>query len=70
MTADQVLVFQRGGLKDQAVLAHTLLSHMGYEPMVQLTKHNAYITYNGKKVEVSSWRKVRIIEEEVLLTLE
>jgi hypothetical protein len=29
MTADQVLVFQQGSYKDQAVLAFTLLRHLG-----------------------------------------
>jgi len=59
MTADQVLVFQRGSLKDQAVLAYTLLKHKGFEPEILLTEDNAYVKPDKKYISVKDWKKVK-----------
>jgi hypothetical protein len=43
MTADQVLVFQQGSYKDQAVLAYALLRHIGVHSEIVITENNAYV---------------------------
>lgn len=48
MTADQVLVFQRGGFKDQAVLAYALLKEINLNPAIEVSADNAFIRLGDK----------------------
>lgn len=69
MTADQVLVFQRGSPKDRAVLAYTLLKHLGSEPAVVLTQSDGFIELDGLAYSLSSYRPADLSGEEILFRL-
>ena len=69
MTAEQVIVFQRGGLKDQAVLASILLKHKGYAPTVFVTRDNAYVQFEEGLFEAGTWTEIVAMEAEVELEL-
>jgi hypothetical protein len=69
MTADQVLVFQQGSYKDQAVLAYTLLQHMGIETEIVLTKDNAYIKLSDKYYNFDSGNYHKDLKGDQLLIL-
>ncbi len=55
MLADQVIVFKTGGLKDQAVLAFTLLTLRGYTPVITITADTAYIEVENRIYDVKDW---------------
>jgi hypothetical protein len=67
MLADQVIVFKTGGLKDQAVLAYTLLTLKGHEPEIKITKDNIYIDLGSKIYDVENWHEVSLISGNVEL---
>jgi hypothetical protein len=67
MTADQVLVFRQGGVKDQAVLAYTLLKHQGLSPRLYLTLDNAFLEFGEQLISVRHWETVDVIQERILL---
>ncbi len=69
MTADQVLVFQQGSLKDQAVLAYSILKHKGYDPVIKLTSENAYVEVDSKIFEANDWQEIKSIPEKVIFKL-
>jgi len=69
MTADQVLVFQQGSLKDQAVLAYSILKHKGYAPVIKLTSKNAYVEVDSKTFEANDWQEIKYIPEKVIFKL-
>jgi len=69
MTADQVLVFQQGSLKDQAVLAYTLLKHIDYDPILYLTSEGAYVEVNSNIYSLVINEVITQIKEPVLVTL-
>jgi hypothetical protein len=70
MTAEQVIVFKKGGFKDQAVLAFTLLKHNGFKPIIKITRDNAYITFeNGKIFQAGDWEPVNSIDGQVEMQL-
>ncbi len=59
MTAEQVIVFKKGGLKDQAVLAYVLLKHKGFRPLISITSDQAYLTLgDGRIFQASDWNQV------------
>ena len=66
MTADQVLVFQRGSFKDQALLACTLLKHIGIEAQITISKVNAYLLFNKQIYDLKNQSYVSLIEEPLL----
>jgi len=66
MTADQVQTFQTGGFKDQAVLAFTVLTHMGYKPLLYLTANDAYLAIDEDTLSVRNWEKVNQIQDQVV----
>jgi tetratricopeptide (TPR) repeat protein len=67
--ADQVLVFQRGSSKDKAVLAYTLLKHLGQDPSAILTETDGYIELNGKQYNVHTGRSEKIPDEDIVFRL-
>lgn len=67
MLADQVIVLKTGGLKDQALLAYTLLKLKGHEPEIKITKDNIYIDLGSKIYNVESWQEVGSITDNVEL---
>lgn len=69
MTADQVLVFQQGSLKDQGVLAYTLFKYKGYEPILFLTHVDAYVEVDGKLYSFREKKYINQISEDVLFKL-
>ena len=69
MTADQVLVFQQGGLKDKAVLAYSLLKHKGYEPEIKISKDNAFIEIDSKIYDFRNKKLITAISDEIILNL-
>ena len=69
MTADQVLVFQRGSFKDLAVLAYTLLKHKGYSPTINISEMNAYLCYNEKIYDFKKNKFIKSIDEPVRMVL-
>jgi|GEM_PF-2128221 len=69
MTAEQVIVFRRGSLKDQAVLALILLKHKGYKPLIKITHDNAYLEFDQQLYEAKSWQQVNSINGQVELVL-
>ena len=58
MTSDQVLVFQRGSMKDRALLAATLLNHMGFSAKVLIARYIAYVVFEDRVVEALAWTDV------------
>lgn len=69
MTADEVIACKTGGLKDQAVLAFTLLEDEGINSAIDICKENVYITFDDKMYEVNDWKQVEEINDEVILQL-
>lgn len=69
MTADQVLVFQQGSAKDKAVLAYTLLRHLGFDPEIVLTGRDAYIRFEGRMIDVLTGKEMDRITGNVLFCL-
>ena len=69
MTAEQVIVFERGGLKDQAILVFVLLKHKGYEPTIHVTRDNAYVVFEEGLFEAKTWSQVPALEGEIELVL-
>jgi hypothetical protein len=69
MTADQVLVFQQGGLKDKAVFAYTLLKLNGYQPLIKISKQNAFIQIDKQIFDFGNNKLINDISEEIILTL-
>jgi hypothetical protein len=69
MTADQVLVFQQGGLKDKAVFAYTLLKLNGYQPLIKISKQNAFIQIDKQIYDFGNNKLINDISEEIILTL-
>ena len=70
MVADQVIVFETGGPKDQALLAFTLLKLKGYQPVLTLTTESVYIEYDGSIYDAQTWEKVDTIRGRVTLILD
>ncbi len=69
MVADQVIVFKTGGIKDQAVLAFTLLKLKGYQPVITITTESAYIEYDGRIYDACTWDTVDSVQGTVTLVL-
>lgn len=69
MTADQVLVFQQGGYKDQAVLAHTLLKHMDIQANVIITGDNAFLKLSGRYYDFKNLNYCEVINGRQLCVL-
>ncbi|WP_152524003.1 hypothetical protein [Sporomusa ovata] len=69
MTGDQVIVFKKGSLKDQAVLAFSLLKLKGYNPEMVITEKNAFIRVDNDTYEAKTWDKVESIEGKVFLKM-
>ena len=69
MTAEQVIVFRRGGLKDQALLALVLLKHKGYEPILFVTGDRAYLQFEDHLYEAGTWTSADSVEGEIQLQL-
>ncbi|MBU7017368.1 MAG: hypothetical protein HXS44_07645 [Theionarchaea archaeon] len=70
MVADQVIVFETGGPKDQALLAFTLLKLKGYQPVLTITTESAYIEYDGRIYDAQTWESVDTIWGKVILVLD
>ena len=66
MTADQVLVFETGSIKDRAVFAFTILRHMSYDPVLYLGLNDAFIVVDSDTLSVKSLQKVENIPEEII----
>ncbi|MBN2602358.1 MAG: hypothetical protein JXR87_10225, partial [Candidatus Marinimicrobia bacterium] len=60
MTADQVLVFKTGSIKDKAVFAFTILAHLGIKPVLYLGPDDAVIAFNEM---IFSFKQCDYIEE-------
>ena len=69
MLADQVIVFKTGGLKDQAILAFTLLKLKGYDPVVTVTTDTVYVEFDGRMYDVKDWNVVDSVTGTVELVL-
>jgi hypothetical protein len=70
MTAEDVIVFRRGGWKDQALLAAVLLKRRGYAPEIFVTADNAFVALDdGRIYEARTWQPVPAISGTVLLTM-
>ena len=69
MTADQVMVFQQGSLKDQAVLAAAILFHMGLRPEVWIGRRGVYVHFDGRTIDVSDWKDAGKVSEKILIRL-
>jgi hypothetical protein len=70
MTAEDVIVFRRGGWKDQAVLASVLLKRMGYSPEMFVTADNAFVALgDGTVYEAKGWQEVPEVSGTVLLRM-
>jgi hypothetical protein len=69
MTADQVLVFQQGGLKDKAVLAYALLKLNGYQPLINISEQNVFIQIDKQIFDFRNNKLINDISEEIKLTL-
>jgi len=70
MTADQVLVFMRGGYKDQAILAGTLLKHMGYNPSVHMGEYNSWIELDNTFYDVKLGKKSAKHSENIVMEIQ
>ena len=70
MTAEDVIVFRRGGWKDQAVLASVLFMQMGYSPEMFVTADDAFVALgDGTIYEARGWQKVPAVSGTVLLQM-
>ena len=70
MTAEDVIVFRRGGWKDQAVLASVLLKRMGYSLEMFVTADSAFVALgDGTVYEAKGWQEVPEISGTVLLQM-
>lgn len=69
MLADQVIVFKRGSLKDQAVLAFTLLKLKGFDPEITITTDTVYIEFDRTIYNVQNWTVVDSVTGSVELIL-
>lgn len=69
MTADEVILFRKGNLKDQAILAFSLLKLNGYKPVILITREHAYIQVDGKTYDASNWSVVEKVTGEVALRM-
>jgi hypothetical protein len=70
MSAEDVIVFRRGGWKDQALLASALLKRMGYAPEMIVTADNAFVAMgDGRIYEARTWQPVAAVSGPVLLTI-
>jgi hypothetical protein len=70
MTAEDVIVFRRGGWKDQAVLASVLLKRMGYSPEMFVTADNAFVVLgDGTVYQAKGWQEVPEVSGTVLLQM-
>ena len=70
MTADQVLVFQQGSLKDQAVLAWTLLKHLGIRSMIIVTETNTFLKTGEKYFDFNQKEWVEGVSGSILIRVE
>ncbi|GAB4377177.1 MAG: hypothetical protein Kow0042_24520 [Calditrichia bacterium] len=69
MTADQVLVFQQGGFKDQAVLAYTLLKHLGFNPVIKISETNGYICLDERIYDLRAHQFISNIPDKIRMAL-
>ena len=70
MTAEDVIIFRRGGWKDQAVLASVLLKRMGYSPEMFVTADNAFVALgDGTVYQANGWQEVPEVSGTVLLQM-
>ena len=65
MTAEQVIVFKKGNAVDRAVLAHTILYHMGYHSIIKITRNNAFICVEDLIYDLTINEVVSLIKEDV-----
>ena len=70
MTAGQVLVFQQGSLKDQAVLAWTLLKHLGIRSMIIVTETNTFLKTGEKYFDFDQKQWVEGVSGSILIRVE
>lgn len=69
MLADQVIVFKKGGAKDQALLACSLLRIKGFNPLLKITGETAYVEVNNRLYDAKTWGIVNSVEGEVEIEL-
>jgi hypothetical protein len=69
MTADEVIVFRQGGLKDQAVLAFSLLRLKGYKPGISITDRDAFVQVGNEIYDARTWDKAASLAGTVILKL-
>jgi hypothetical protein len=70
MSAEDVVVFRRGGWKDQALLATALLKRMGHAPEMIVTADNAFVALgDGRIYEARTWQPVAAFAGPVLLSM-
>ncbi len=60
MTAEQVIVFKKGGINDQGLLIASLLKQWGYNPKLLITFGNSFIEYENGIIDV---KNKKLIEE-------
>ena len=65
MTADQVMVYRKGMLKDQALLFAAVRELRGHPSVVSITRTAAYVQSEGRIYNARTWTAVRGIEGEV-----
>jgi hypothetical protein len=69
MTADEVIVFRKGSLKDQAVLASSLLKLRGYNPQISITGRDAFVTVGNETYDAKTWSQIASVDGDVILKL-
>jgi len=69
MTSDEVIVFKKGGYKDQAVLVYSLLKLNGYNPQVLISKENSYVSFDNKIYDIKLMKKIDNIKDKIEIIL-
>ena len=69
MLADQVIVFKKGGPKDQAVLACALLWLNGRQSIIKITAQTAYLEVGAKIYDARTWTIANAPDGAVLLEM-
>lgn len=69
MTADQVIVYRKGTLKDQALLFAALRERCGHRAVVAVTRDGAYVQTDGRTWEARGWSVVERLPEDVEIRL-
>ena len=69
MTADQVIVYRKGTLKDQALLFAALRERRVHRTVVAVTRDNAYVENGGRNWEARGWSVVERLPEDAEIRL-